>query len=438
MVIVVCYSGGKTAMNFNPIMHKLSNGITVILDSMDSATDEFYVCFHTGGYDEKPTEYGITHFIEHMFCKGTPKFPTARIAKDYIANNSGFIGASTSRNNLLFYGRIIAENLDILIDFTADRIKNSLFDKNVLEKERGVIMDELRRSLSDTQTKNDIFRIAKLFNMVVPDGKPVLGNVENIQSFTREQMMDFISKHISAKNCTICISGKIKDSTELLNKLENLFSFLPTIDVPERNVLTYTPTVAHRYVPDSQNVKLEILFPALYKDIYENMYQRMCVHLFNTYLGEKLFDVLRSDNSLTYGVRSVLYGDWACNVNGIQTQTSPENVAYAVELIAKTVYDIYTNNLPDEEYITKYRNKTKLGMANLLEDNEERCECLLANWNSYQWVYDIDKINELRNIINPEDVKKYTHGYFDGDMSILTYGPEFDADLVKIWRDNFK
>ena len=91
-------------MKFEPTLHKLSNGVTVILDPMDVATDEVCICFRTGGFDENPSEYGITHFCEHMFCKGTPRFPTARIAKDYIANNGGDINAATSPRRLRFVG----------------------------------------------------------------------------------------------------------------------------------------------------------------------------------------------------------------------------------------------------------------------------------------------------------------------------------------------
>ena len=135
-------------MKFKPIMRKLSNGVTVILDPMEAATDAVRVCFQTGGQDEKPNEYGLTHFCEHMFCKGTKKFPTARDAKDFIANNGGITNASTSTTILSFDGRIVADKLSVFINFLADRIKNSVFDEKVLENERGPILDELRRGLS--------------------------------------------------------------------------------------------------------------------------------------------------------------------------------------------------------------------------------------------------------------------------------------------------
>ena len=144
-------------MQYNATLHKLSNGITVILDPMEVATDEFSICFHTGGKDEKPDEYGITHFCEHMFCKGTPRFPTARIAKDYLADNGGTTNAQTGLSRIEFVGRIVARNLNILIDFIADRLQNSLFDEKTIENERGVITEELHRALSRDNIKMQIF-----------------------------------------------------------------------------------------------------------------------------------------------------------------------------------------------------------------------------------------------------------------------------------------
>ncbi|MBR4860241.1 MAG: insulinase family protein, partial [Alphaproteobacteria bacterium] len=64
-------------MKYNPTLHKLSNGVTVILDPMDIETVHMHVTFKTGACDEKPDEYGITHFCEHMFCKGSKRFPDA-------------------------------------------------------------------------------------------------------------------------------------------------------------------------------------------------------------------------------------------------------------------------------------------------------------------------------------------------------------------------
>lgn len=425
-------------MKFKPIMRKLSNGVTVILDPMEAATDDISVCFRTGGQDEKPNEYGLTHFCEHMFCKGTKRFPTARDAKDFIANNGGETNASTSISTLSFYGRIVADKLSVFINFLADRIKNSVFDEKVLENERGPILDELRRKLSSIQRQQTEFLRTKLFNIFVPDGLITLGNAENIKSFTREQMMDFISRRMAANNCLVCISGKIDDCEKTFKQIEKLFSFLPTHDIEPTPEWTYSPVVAHNYIESSKNVSVEILFPSLYKRTPDNFYKRKCVTAFEHFLQEKLYDVLRSENGLTYAVRTSYAGTKTVGVCGIYTESAPENIARAVALIAKTAYRVYTKDLPKVADLQKYKNARKLDRADFLENNEDRCDMLVGWWKDHDALYDFNKMCKLQDKVTPADIKKYTRGYFDvGGMSIITQGANFDGNLKQIWLDNF-
>ena len=120
-------------MKYNPTLHKLSNGVAVILDPMDVETASVAVSFKTGSWDEKPNEYGITHFCEHMLCKGTKRFPTVAAIKDYMEENAGVSNAFTSLTELRLHGRIIGENLDKLIDVLSDQLQNSLFPPECIE-----------------------------------------------------------------------------------------------------------------------------------------------------------------------------------------------------------------------------------------------------------------------------------------------------------------
>lgn len=425
-------------MRFEPTLHKLSNGVTVILDPMDVATAEVSVCFRTGALDEKTNEYGLTHFCEHMFCKGTPRFPNKRNAMDYIADNGGFANAQTSLFRLEFVGRIIAKNLPVMIDFLVDEIQNPLFGTEQIESERGVIVEELQKSLSRASVKMRTFVDRNLYNLYIPNGQLVLGSAETINSFTRDQILDFVSRRLSAKNCLVCISGKIEDEAELLRKLEESFSFLPTHDISVRRDADYTPHILHNFMPERKAVTTEILFPDLWDDTSDNAYQNICVGKFKQCLRQKLFDVLRSENGLTYDVGMVGYGTRFSGTSGPSIETSPENVARVVALTAKTAHMVYSENLPTDDDLTRYRNQNELDDANFLENNADRCERLVSDWLYWDTLYDFNKHKQMSDSVTSADVVKYTRGYFDGAMSIITHGPKFDGDLKQIWYDNFK
>ncbi len=425
-------------MKFNPTMHKLSNGITVILDPMDVATVELNICFRTGSGDEQPNEYGITHFCEHMFDKGTSSFPTVRAGDDYIAEHGGYTNAATAIDYLRFTGRIVAKNLMVLLDFWADKLKNAVFDEDVIENERGVILDELRRRLSDNEIKAQKFTYEKLLGLNVPNGKVILGCPDTIKRFKHGDFVNFVSKRLSAKNCLICISGKIENKKKLLKDLEKLFDFLPTHNVRNHNPLNYKPSFAHNYIPDTENVVIEFLFPVLWNYQSANFYKKdSCVAKFESYLREKLFDILRTENGLTYSVYKTGHGYGKTRLNGFETETSPENVARVVELVARTAFNVYTKDLPTEDYLRRHTKKLQLGRANFLESNFSRCDQLVMDWLHFNSLHNFYEQCRLSDSITQKDVFKYTRGYFNGPMSIITHGPKFNGNVKQIWNKNF-
>ncbi len=427
-------------MNYNPTLHKLSNGVTVFLDPMDLETVSIKVVFCTGSRDEAPHEYGLTHFCEHMLCKGTSRFPSQKMVDEYMDYNSGFKNASTGNASLSFYGRILAENTNVLIDVLGDQLQNSLFDTQKIEIERRVILDELRR-VSDTPERqlND-FISKKLFNYATFSSRNI-GTPETIASFTRDQMLEFLSRRLSARNCIISIAGKIYDADAILAHLEKTFAFLPQIDVPENNAITYTAAIAHKSKPQRQNVQLRIFFPDVnnaYDFTYENIPKKLSLGKFKRYMVQELKEIIRRENGLVYGFSGASAGNEKCIVSGFATQTSAENIEKVVALIAKNAYRMYTQNTITDDDLIRFEKKNQLCNADFLESVTHRCDTLLGFYRDYGRIYDFHEMVRISESISRDDVIKNSRGFFDGPMSIITRGPDFNADLGAIWHENFK
>lgn len=424
-------------MNYNPTLHKLSNGITVILDPMDLETVSVKVAFNTGSRDELPSEKGLTHFCEHMLCKGTSRFPTQKQVNEYLDYYGGGKGASTGNDTLNFYGRIIADNINVLIDIIADQLQNSLFDTDKIETERTVVADELRRALDNPDRQLGDFISEKLFNYATFSTKN-LGTFETIASFTREQMLDFLARRLSAKNCIIGISGKINDTDAVLQQLAKSFAFLGNHDVSENANIIYTPTVAHYTQQNRKNVKLRIGFPDIYEMTFENRFANMGLSKFERYMSDEIFNVIRRENGLVYGFGMTGTGNENFNLNIFATETAPENIERVVALIAKNAYKIYTENSITDEILTRFSRKNKLGGADWLESATARCDRLINFYKDFDRLYDFYETVKMSDSITREDVIKYSRGYFDGQMSVITCGPDFNADLKSVWIENFK
>lgn len=419
-------------MRYSPTLHKLSNGVSVILDPMDIETAIVAVSFKTGALDEKPSEYGITHFCEHMLCKGTKRFPTVNAINDYLEEHAGVCNAFTSLTELRLHGRIIGENLDKLIDVLSDQLQNSLFLPERIELERLVILDELRRA----KDSNGLAAFTK--QAIYKQGIPhrTLGTVENIKSFSREQMLDWLGQRLSAKNCTIAISGKISDPGSLLRLLEQKFNFLPTHDVTNLAEPAYHPTNAHDSSRKTRNVNVFIAIPKRFKVDDSTLFERACERRFKVYLEKELYEEVRQKHGLVYDISVSVVGQ-NNGVHCIETQCSAENVAKVMELIAKTCCRVYNSGGPNDKWLQRYVSICKLGDAEWLDAPRKRLDTLVEHYAKNGKLYDFFNVVKMTDSISAADVQKYSRGFFDVPISIITEGPNYNGNLAQIWHENF-
>ena len=136
-------------MKFEPQLHKLSNGVAVLFDSMDIETVSMKIRINGGTKLEKPDEFGISHFIEHMLFNGTEKYTTTKITRDILNDNGGTRGGSTSLSRTEYHGRILVENFHVLLVVLEDMVLNIKIVIHDIEKERVVIIQEKKRSQDD-------------------------------------------------------------------------------------------------------------------------------------------------------------------------------------------------------------------------------------------------------------------------------------------------
>lgn len=419
-------------MKYNPTLHKLSNGVSVILDPMDTEITHIAVHFKTGSLDEKPAQYGITHFCEHMLCKGTERFPTRTAIKDYLDEHAGTSNALTSLTALRLYGRIIGENLDKLIDVLSDQLQNSLFLPERIELERLVILDELRRDQDNTA--GVAFVRQTIFKQSCPHR--TLGTAENIKSFSREQMLDWLGQRLSAKNCVIAISGKISDPGFVLSLLEQKFSFLPTHNVSHLAEPTYHPVNAHDSSRKTRNVNVFIAIPKRFKMDDSTLFERSCERRFKVYLEKELYEEVRQKHGLVYDISVGAVGE-NNGVHYIETQCSAEHIAKVIGLISQTCNRVYNSGCPGEEWLRRYVNSCKLGDAGWLDSPKERLDTLVYHYAKNGKLYDFFNTIKISDSITSKDVQKYSRGFFDRPISIITGGPKYDANLAQIWKQNF-
>lgn len=212
-------------------LFKYPNGLRLITAPMESTKSiTVLVMVATGSRYETPQINGISHFLEHMMFKGTTKRPGALDISQELDSIGAEYNAFTSKEYTGYYVKCATEKLDTAIDLISDIFQNSKFDADEIEKEKGVIIEEVNMYL-DTPARyvGDIFE--ELLYPDQPLGYLTQGQKEIIKALTRKDFTDYFNTHYIDKNTVVVVAGNI-DSDSVKSKIEKSFSNVRTNPTP--------------------------------------------------------------------------------------------------------------------------------------------------------------------------------------------------------------
>lgn len=204
----------------------LKNGLRIITIPMqDNPAVTVLVMVEAGSKYETKETNGISHFLEHMIFKGTPRRPKASdIARELDGLGSEY-NAFTSEEYTGYYAKIDPRHIDTALDIVSDMYQNPLFEESEIEKEKGVIIEEIKM-YKDLPQREVHHVLGKLMHGDQPAGWTVLGPEENIKSFNKKTFLDYRAKHYVASSTIVIVAGQIKEK-EVIKKVEKLFAKIP-------------------------------------------------------------------------------------------------------------------------------------------------------------------------------------------------------------------
>jgi predicted Zn-dependent peptidase len=202
------------------------NGLRLItVPSKNTQAVTILVLVGTGSKYEKKETNGISHFLEHMFFKGTKKRPSTLSIAETLDKIGGIYNAFTGEEYTGYFAKVEASHFDLALDWVSDIFLNSILPEKEIEKERGVIIEEINMYL-DTP----IVYIGELWKKLLygdqPAGWPVAGTKENVARIKREEIFNYMKSQYVASNTIICIAGKI--DSKAVNKVKKYFSKIKT------------------------------------------------------------------------------------------------------------------------------------------------------------------------------------------------------------------
>jgi len=205
---------------------KLKNGVKLMLAPIkDSLSVTVFVMVHTGSKYETKGNNGISHFLEHMAFKGTPKRPTAMDISKALDEIGSQYNAFTSQEFTGYFAKAHPKNIDVLVDVISDIYLHPSFDAKELQKEKGVIIEEINmyEDMPHKQVEN-VFAQAMYGDQ--PAGWPIIGCKENVRKMDENDLRKYWVSHYVASATTVLVSGNF-DTRTISKKIQNAFASIP-------------------------------------------------------------------------------------------------------------------------------------------------------------------------------------------------------------------
>jgi predicted Zn-dependent peptidase len=389
----------------------LKNGVRVISEEMGHVRSvSLGVWIRTGSRRETSEENGISHFIEHMLFKGTKNRSAEEIARS-VDSIGGGLDAFTAKEMVSYNTKVLDEHLPIAFDVLADMVRNPLFREEDIEKEKGVILEELKMEVDNPEyLLHDIF--SSNFYKDHPLGKPIIGSKDTIRAFDRGMIDSYFQRYYSPSNILITAAGNLNHA-ELVDLARQHFEDLKITSklAPE------VAPVPHARLVFRNKTSLEQTHLYMGVPAYPFPHElRFACYTLNTILGggmsSRLFQNIREKQGLAYAVYSELsmYRDTGCMA--IYAGTAVETCGKVIESIVKEFRELKENLVPAEE-LRRAKDNLKGSFMLGLESTSSRMGNLARQDLYFQRFFTLDEMLESIEAVSAEQVQQIAREFFN-------------------------
>lgn len=332
----------------------LKNGLRIITVPMkETQTVTVMIMVGVGSRYETEREAGLSHFIEHMFFKGTKKRPTTLAISEELDAIGGEFNAFTSKDRTMYFAKVDAKHINTALDVVCDMYLNSKLEEKEIEKERGTILQELNM-YEDTPTRNigDVFE-----TMLYPSplGREIIGNKKTLMALRRKDFVEYMGRFYRANDTVVCVSGKFNEK-DIIEKLKKYFDAMAVGEKPKIMKIIENQRRPEIKIKFKKTDQTHFILGTRAYDF--NHKDRFALMLLSVILGgsmsSRLFIEVREKRGLAYYVRTIVenYED----VGYIATQAGVEHKN--LELAVKTILGEY-KKISREKVSAKELQKAK-------------------------------------------------------------------------------
>ncbi|MDR9502044.1 MAG: pitrilysin family protein [Desulfurivibrionaceae bacterium] len=401
------------ATELAPHLHKetLANGLTVMVKETPGtkvATVQIWV--KAGAIYEEEQEAGITHLIEHMIFKGTPTRGPGELAEE-IEGLGGRINAYTSFENTVYHATLSARHWQKALEVLADSVQNSLFDAAELEREKKVVLEEI--GMRNDQPGTLLFQtLMENAYQVHPYRQPIIGTVESVTGFERDDIMHYMGKHYHPENMMVLVVGDVRYAevrhtvNEVMGSMAKGDYVQPALPVePERQEPAFFSLAA-----DVGQSHLALAFPATSFGDPDTAVLDVISSILGQGESSRLFHELRDKQQLVYQIQCGAFTPKYPGLVQITAALSAENMEAAMEAALAELFSLKYLAVSDDELTRVKRNLEGDFVFNL-----ERAEGQARTLGSFEFLTG-DPTNTLYldqiRSVTKEDIVAVANKYF--------------------------
>ncbi len=357
----------QNSLGANDRMHDewlLPNGLRIVGERLPYLRSvSIGAWMHVGSMMERPEENGLSHFLEHMVFKGTEKRTARQIAEEMDAVG-GQLNAFTGRDCTCFYAKVIDEDLELAVDILSDLVIGATMDAVELEKERGVILEEIAMDEdSPEDLVHDLLQSAQ-FGEQSP-GQPILGPAEQIAAYTREDLLAFRKAHYAPKETVVALAGNY-DPDKVLTWVTQYFggweNEIAPVETPDWQVLTGKNALREK---DTEQMHICLGFPGMAYGT-EGVYPlAVANNILGGAMSSRLFQRIREDLGLAYSVYSYPNTYKGVGTFALYAGVNPKNAELVLAEIHSELEKFLNEGITEKEFrdsVTQLRSGYLMGL----------------------------------------------------------------------------
>jgi len=401
------------------MIHKtiLDNGLTVITEQMNhvrSASVGIWV--RSGSRHESEELNGISHFIEHTLFKGTGNRTARQIAveSDAIGGN---VDAFTSREVASYYVKVLDEHLPRAFDLLADIVTGPLFENEELDRERNVVLEEIKMV---EDTPDDLVHEVFIANFWPdhPLGRSILGTPETLATFDHQRVARYFTEVYGPSNLIVTAAGNLEHNSFVDMVTRYMGAIQPGGAKREANPPSYAPgRMAIEKDLEQAHLIVAAECPSALSD------DRYSCNVLNVILGggmsSRLFQKIREERGLAYAVHSGINSYSDAGYLSVYAAVSPEYIEEVVQLTIEEFDKLKAEQAPDPE-LQRAKDQLKVSVMLGLESTSARMSNLARQEILFGRQFSMDEILKRIEAVTAEDVQRIARKVFRDDQLAIT------------------